>query len=324
MAAEAVVDMVEARPRRTDPKVVVALAFVLVLEIALVVSLRRFGWAVTGSVLQFTICLIVAGLPLIVATAIFLRRGLRFSVRSVLLAVTLLAVFFSLSWLPLVRHRAARQTSMRLLAANATLNEGLDWNDFYPRIRLQPPPQMVVRQDDEVPLWLTAFTGATERIPLDHAVSSVWLDSDDQCRILAGNWERLGGLQSVSIGGGVTAEGLRLLKDVLPRFQHLEMVHVNSVVAPEGWYRSLTNVRMLWVWGENALRGTKFNAGDLRDIADLPDLEVFMVLGYAFGDGDARQLATSRGIKRVILRGTDVTQAGEADLTDDDRIVFRN
>jgi len=49
-----------------------------------------------------------------------------------------------------------------------------------------------------------------------------------------------------------------------------------------------------------------------------------MVLGYAFDDNDARILATSNSIKRVVLRGTAVTPAGESDLENVDRRVYRN
>ena len=49
-----------------------------------------------------------------------------------------------------------------------------------------------------------------------------------------------------------------------------------------------------------------------------------MVLGYAFNDDDARTLATSLSIKRVMLRGTSVTQDGESALANTDRLVYRN
>jgi hypothetical protein len=86
----------------------------------------------------------------------------------------------------------------------------------------------------------------------------------------------------------------------------------------------LTNIRTLWVWGEGASRGTPFDKKHLKDIASLPNLETFMVLGYAFNDDDARTLATSNSIKRVVLRGTAVTEDGESDLANTDRLVYRN
>lgn len=51
-----------------------------------------------------------------------------------------------------------------------------------------------------------------------------------------------------------------------------------------------------------------------------------MVLGYAFNNADASALTASTSIKRVILRGTAVTAAGESALSNDamNRIVYRN
>jgi hypothetical protein len=194
--------------------------------------------------------------PLLVAMVLLLRRGLKFSVRSLLAATTLVALFLMLSLLPLVRHRAARQVSMQLLSASATINEGLDWDDFYTQIELDPPPKLTPTNTDAIPAWLTSFTATTDAIPPDDAVRSIWLNNDRQCRILAENWERLPSLQSVSITRGVTNEGFRLLQDVIPQFQHLDCVHTNDVSPPLNWYVSLTNVRTLWVWGEGASRGT--------------------------------------------------------------------
>ncbi len=243
-----------------------------------------------------------------------------------LTATTLVAVLLMLSLMPLVRHRAARQASMRLLSSNATINVGLDWDEFYSQIDLQSPPKLTPAKTAAVPPWLTPFTIHTSSIPPDDAVRSIWLYTDEQCHILADNWERFTSLQSVSITRGVSDDGFRLLQEVLPRFKHLDCVHTNDVVVPSNWYGSLTNIRTLWVWGEGASRGKPFNREHLNDIVSLSNLEVFMVLGYAFNDSDARELATSTSIKRVILRGTAVTLAGETDLSNGEinRIVYRN
>ncbi|MFO0916242.1 MAG: hypothetical protein U0795_25005 [Pirellulales bacterium] len=305
------------------------LVSVLVIEILLVGSLRQFGWYGTGNGLQFAGCLLVTGLPLILAGAVLLRRRCKFGVRSVLVATAMVAVFLAASLLPLTRHRAARQTSRQLLAAGASINNVTNWRDFYEQIDLTPtrraiPEGVSARQASEVPLWLTSFTSAAESIPLDGAVVSLWLNSDSQCQILADNWERLTSLESVGVNPGVSADGLRLLQDVLPRLKSLDIVQINDIDVPDGWYKSLTNIRMLWVWGESASRGMPFDRDDLNEIVGLSNLEALMVLGYAFNDQDAQQLAESDTIKRVILRGTLVTGAGEAELTKDNRRVYRN
>ena len=213
---------------------------------------------------------------------------------------------------------------MRLLAANATINEGLDWDDFYAQVDLESPSRPAIASTVVVPSWLSSFTNATVQVPPDDAVRSVWINNDDQCRILAENWETLPSLQAVSFARGVSTDGLNMLQDVLPQVAQLDIVHTNDVAVPPGWYGSLTNIRTLWVWGEGASRGTQFDPQHLKDIVGLPKLELFMVLGYAFDDDDAHELATSNSIKRVILRGTVVTRNGESDLANADRVVYRN
>jgi len=305
-------------------KTTILLVSMLLLETMIVVSLRSLGWYGTGNAVYFVACLFVTFSPLLVAMILLLRRGLRFSVRSLLASTTLVALFLMLSFIPIVRHRAARQVSVQLLSANATINEGLDWDDFYAQIELDRPPKLPPTIDEAIPAWLTPFTTTTHAIASDDAVRSVWLNNDRQCRILAKNWERLPSLQSVTITRGVTNEGFQLVQEIIPKLQNLDSVCTNDVSPPLHWYASLTNVRTLFVWGEGASRGTAFDKNHLRDIASLPHLETFMVLGYAFVDNDARTLTSSNSIKRVIFRGTSVTPDGESDLAKTDRIVYRN
>jgi hypothetical protein len=302
------------------------LAVFLVVEVALVVLLRTLGWLGTGSALQFVTCVFVSVLPLLIAVAMLTANRLRFGVRSLIVATTLVGVFLSVSLLPLLDFRSARQASIQLVSANAKLNDVFDWNEFYSGIELPGVPMVPNSATNYIPPWLTPFTKNISAIPADDAVHSIWLGSDAQIAIFAKNWQRFSSLQSVGVGSGVSVSGLERLRNTLPRFEHLDCVHTNDVYAPKNWYRSLTNVRTLWVWGEGSSRGNPFPTDHLIDIASLPNLEVFMVLGYAFDDSNARIVSGSRSIKRVILRGTAVTQAGELSLAEEtsDRIFYRN
>ena len=302
----------------------VVLVTVLIIEVAISVSLRWLGWYGTGSAIQFSACLVFTLLPLLIAFVILLHKRLKFSVRSLLLVTALSAFFLVLSLMPILRHRAARQSSAQLLTAKVTINEGMDWDNFYRQIALHPPTKLPLADDDALPWWLTSLITKTDSIPTDNSVRDIWLSSDNQCQILAENWERLSSLQSVSISRGVSTEGFRLLQDVLPRFEHLDSVVTNDVTVPSDWYGSLKNIRTLWVWGEGASRGTLFDDKHLDEIVSLSNLEMFMVLGYAFSDRDARTLAKSDSIKRIVLRGTAVTTAGESELVKPDRLVYRN
>ncbi len=310
--------------RMSTRRTTVLLACILLLEAMIVVSLGWLGWYGTGNAFYFAACLFVTVLPLLVAMVLLLRRGLKFSVRALLASTTLVALFFMLSVLPMVRHRAARKVGMQLLSANATINEGVDWDDLYAQVKLDPSPKLTPTYTDAIPVWLTPFMAAVDAIPPDDDVRSIWLNNDRQCSILAENWERFHSLQSVSITRGVTNEGFSLVQDVIGHFRHLDSVCTNDVSPPQNWYASLTNVRTLFVWGEGASRGKPFDKNHLENIASLPNIEMLMVLGYAFDDNDARKLASSNSIKRVIFRSTLVTPVGESDLANDERIVYRN
>lgn len=143
----------------------IVLLCVLLLEAVLVVSLRGLGWYGTGNAIQLLACIFVALLPLLVASAMLLRNRLRFGLRALLIATTLVAVFLMVSLLPMVKHRAARQASMRLLSANATLHEGSDCDEFYSQIDLEPPPTISSVETGDVPPWLTSFANHTSIIP---------------------------------------------------------------------------------------------------------------------------------------------------------------
>lgn len=315
-------------PTKPKPrKITLVLVSFLLVEAAMVVSLRTLGWFGTGSAISLIACIFVTILPLLLAVVLLVRNRLRFGLRSLMGIVALFAVFLFVSAIPLIDYRSARTASSQLVAANATLNADLDgWDDFYTDMGLEPPPDLTPVQAAEVPPWLGPFTERLSAFAADESVRSIWLDSDGQIQILAEHAARFPNLQCISITSGVTEDGLGQLGATLARFTHLYRVDVNNVVVPENWYQSLTNIKTLFVWAEGSLRGTPFPSDDLADIASLPQLEVLMVLGYAFDDSDAGALASSRSIKRVILRGTAVTQAGESYLEKamPDCIVRRN
>ncbi len=303
------------------------LASLLFVELALVASLRTFGWYGTGNVIRLIACICVTLIPLLLAAVLLVGNRLRFGLQSLMGIVALFAVFLAVSAMPLIDYRSARTASSQLVAANATLNADLDgWDDFHNGMGLEVPPDLTPVQPAEVPPWLSPFTERLSAIPADESVRSIWFDSDGQIQILVNHATRLPNLQRISITSGVTEDGLTHLQAILPRFTHLQHITLNNVVVPENWYQSLTRITTLFVWAEGSLRGTAFPPDGLVDIASLPQLEVLMVMGYDLDDSDADTLASSPSIKRVILRGTAVTQVGESNLANavPDRIVYRN
>lgn len=295
---------------------------VLQLEIVLAFALRWFGWYLTGNLIQFATCLAISLLPLVLLMVILAR--VRISMRGMLAAVALIGVFLAFTLAPVIRHHSGRRASRTLAVENMLLIDDLDWNQFYRQMELQPSASYRPQSRGWHAPWLHPFTTAIEWLPADDEVRSVWLQSDEHCRILAANRHRLPALQSIQITPGVTLEGFEILQKTLPDLPSLDSVRTNDVSPPRGWYASLTRVRTLMVWGEGASQGTAFNREHLEEITGLPNLEVVMFLGYAFDDEDAEVLAGSRSLKRVVLRRTAVTEEGELQLTQPDRIVYRN
>ena len=307
-------------------KTTIILVGFLFLESAMVVSLRTLGWFGTGGAIRLVACLFVALLPLLLATFLLARNRLRFGLRSLLGMVALVAVFLYVSAIPLIDYRSARIASRQLVAANARLHYTTDWDSYYTDMGLAPPPDVTSPQTAQLPPWLGPFTGRLSEFLPDDRVRGIWFNSDAQIQIAANHSTRLSSFQSVSITTGVTDVGLRQLQTALPQFEHLTRISVGDVSVPAHWYKSLHNIHTLWVWGEGPYRGKPFPPNDLADIVSLRKLEVLMVLGYAFNDSDARRLASSPSVRRIVLRGTAVTAAGESELTGSmpDRKVYRN
>jgi hypothetical protein len=151
----------------------VVLGALLVLEVALVVLLRTLGWFETGNALQLVTCVVVNVLPLVAAVAMLAANGFRFGIRSLMIAITLVGVFLAVSLMPLLDYRSARRASIRLVSANATLNAGIDGDEFYTRIGLPPPPAIASSKGTNIPPWLTPLTRDISTIPPDDAVRSI-------------------------------------------------------------------------------------------------------------------------------------------------------
>lgn len=320
-----------ARPRIQLRKLTGLLALGLVIEIALLVSLRTLGWLGTGDAMKWVAGVLLAGLPLLVAVGMLARHRFRFRLRTLMIAVALVAVFLAVSVMPLIRFRAARRASMQLAAAGSMPNSGfVDWNQAFAKWELSSPAKTSPTVTVSVRPWLEQFTRTIEHIPQDDQVCNIGLNGDQQIRILADNYRRFPALQCVEVFGdentGISEGRLELLRTSIPYLTHLEILLTSNIDMPQDWYRSLGNIRVLYLCSEGAFLGAPLSEKHLVDIAMLPKLEILFVVGYALDDAGAQTLAMSPSLKRIHLRHTAVTAAGEAALADPskDRTVFRN
>lgn len=305
--------------------IVVLLTGTVLVSLGLTLSLRTLGWDSTWYLIDYLARLSIAGLPVLIGLAILIRNRLRFGLRTLLAILLLAALLVVMTITPLMRFRNERSANTKMFASNAEFNDDLRlWDTIYQLMNAESLPEVSTPPPTFVPPYLRPFTRDQEEIPRDCDLGSLWLNSDEQCRVLAENWARFSNLRAVTITRAVSEEGFELLRETLPKIKSLDIVVTNDVEIPKDWYQTLGNIRILYAWGEGASRGTQFDKEHLKDIAKLPKLQLLMVLGFAFDDNDAEALVSSESIQHVILRGTAVTAKGEAVLTENKIRVYRN
>lgn len=304
--------------------IVVLLAGTVLVSLGLTLSLRTLGWSSTWYLIDYLARLSIVGMPVLLGLAILIRTRLRFNLRTLFALLLLAALFIAMTLLPLMRFRNERSASTKLLALNAEIIQDLHWYTLYPWMKADALPEVATPPPTFLPSYLRLFTRPLENTPRDCDLGSLWLNSDEQCRVLAENWARFSSLRAITITRTVSEEGFELLRKTLPKINSLDIVVTNDVEIPKDWYRSLSNIRILYAMVEGNSRGTQFDEQHLQDIAKLPKLKVLMVLGFAFDDNDAEALLSSESIQHVILRGTAVTPQGEAVLTENNIRVYRD
>ena len=196
----------------------------LILEVALIFLLKKFGLLGIGTGIQFVVSLLFVLLPLVIAGAVLLRNRLRFSLWAMMIGTAMIAIFLSLSMIPLFRYRTARQGSAKLLVAKGHVVEGLKNFRWYETYKLDPLPEKQPAPPDTLPLWLASFSSGMKDVPRDADVSQIVFMNDEQCKIFAENWKRFTNLRMLGINRGVSSEGFKLLQDIIPKLESLDVV----------------------------------------------------------------------------------------------------
>ncbi len=303
-----------------------ALLAVLTIETVLTMSLWADGWLGTGQHLRMMVAGAAAALPLGVAVWLLLRNRFRFGLRSLLAAMALVAVFMFLSVRPLLEARNARQASRLLTSVGIKLDLEPE-DDHYRTIYMQighymkiehdlRPPRSVAKSPREIPTWLRPIAGDLPSLPSDDNVLSVGVESDVQMVALCQMAPRLKNLESIAIWGQVSPAGLGLLKNTLPKFESLVELQL-GVPAPVGYFESLTTIRSLFIWREQATHARWLTATHLQEIAGMPRLEVLMFLGYGnINDSNVHVLSRSNSLKRLLFRMASISRDAQIDLSE--------
>jgi hypothetical protein len=295
---------------------------ILVLEIVLVASLRTRGWEGTGSSLLWAGSIVAALIPLLIAAALLFRKGLRFDLRTLLVVTALVSIFVFIAVLPLLDAYRARRATRQMIGVGAIpyIRLTIDEVHFYRGLSFHPrsDANSVPLQETALPPWLMPLTGDLLDAPESRSVKEFWLSSDAAIDELCRMPENFPKLQRISVTRGVSAEGMKLLRRALPQFAGVVDVHLNSVLIPEGWLRSLENVQALYLWIEGwpVTGPMKLSVRELEDVASMPDLQFLMILGHQVSDNDIAPLSQSKSLRRVILRNTSVTEPGRQFLED--------
>ena len=300
---------------RKPPSFRIALLLTLLVgETALVFSLRLLGWHETGGAIRWISALGLAVLPLGIA-AILLVHRFRFGLRTLLVATALVALFLTVTVMPLQNALSSRRMSQRLLAAGASLHTASPFEDVYKRWGYDPRPKSPSPAEErELSVWLRPLAGDLLTIPTDDVIRQIWFDSDAQISILCRDPRAFRNLEGISVSQAVTPTGMEMLRRSLRKFTYLTYIHID-VDVPKGWLRSLEGITTLDLWGEQRRPGSRLSGEHLHDIAALRDLRVLWIFKYATNDADVEVLSRCKSLKHLILRKTAVTELGEQRLS---------
>ena len=286
----------------------------LVAEAALVVSLRTVGWFNTGGAIRWFGCLIAALFPLAVVALVVCVQRFRFSLRMLLIATGLVAIFLCATVLPLRHAIDARHASRTLLATGATLHTVSSFESVYNQLNYDPRSDWPTPTNHRrLAVWLRPLAGDLLAIPTDDAIKEIWLENDSQAAAFCQKLSLFQNLERLSISTSITPTGMSGLRRVLTR-PHLTDIHL-SVDAPPDWLASLREVRTLSLWAEGPRAGLPLSPEQLQAIAALPELRVLWTFEYAVTDADAQMLSGCNGLKYAIFRKSAVTVAGKESLS---------
>jgi hypothetical protein len=286
------------------------LAAVLAVEGALYYSLRALGWLQTSGALLWGACAFLAALPLTLAVIVLLRQRLRFSLRSLLIAMMLTSLFMGVSVLPLYRALDARRGTQAVKEAGGLVSTEVGTDDFYERLgfdpRAGPPPP---GPTPEAPAWLRPLARGKLSLPADATIRAATLEDDSQIEAFCRHYQRFRSLSCLNVGGpSVTPRGMAQLAQVMPALASVEELHVNCPI-PNGWLRHAPPVRSLFLWSERNA-GAYFHESDLKEVGQMANLQVVHIYLYRFRDDDLPNLAASASLRRVIMKFTNITQQG--------------
>ncbi len=282
----------------------------LVFEIVVWGSMRWYGWNESLRLGGLSGLLLISAIPLIVATAMLLWSW-RLSIRRLMVAVTLIAIFFAAFAVPYQRFWSERHASYALFNAGAgpiTYESHIKRRSFMQsRYPLKPPVPTTFSSFALTTItWLQPSLG---KLPVDQAICEVTVDSDQQINVLLAQAKRLPNLRVIIFGESVTNVGRALFSDSVSYFPNLLAASIGC--SKDFQAESIRNLRGLksidfWTNSQqspplpNRLGKVVSSLGEL-DMVHISGLSVSSVAFMEWEDVDTR-LLTFWSTKRTLTK----------------------
>lgn len=311
--------MPESRMPESRTKRIALLVTFLGCELLAVYSLRTKGWTGTGGALQLLLSLAIALLPLVAAIAVLLLRGRRFSLRSMMIATALFAVFISMILIPYTGAINRRRGVMALEAA--MIPYSTESSEEYYHLRQIPftlEPESVTRSSDDLSFWMTPLLDDSIPTYPDRAVRRLTLQTDQDIEVVAPLLSRFPNLENVLLVGpsgglaGVSKAGAIQLGESFPP---LEELTIKASMIPEDWGRSLPDIRSLSIvagWPRESV--VELEDRQLDGLLSVNGLEILTFDGIDINDSNVECIAKVPELKHLTLSRSNVTKEKLASL----------
>lgn len=288
----------------------ILIAFLL-LELGFAWSFRALGWFETGGLVRWGACALLALAPLVVAAGMLARRRFRFGMRTLLIAMSLLAIFMWASVLPLYQAIEARRGSLALKACRTEISLASGNSEYFKLVGYDPRRTApVYHPEPTLPAWLRPLAAETLQVAPDNSVCEIWCDNDAQVAAFAEHATRFTRVTCIGLRKGVGPQGRQMLLSVMNELPHVDQLYVDRPIS-EGWLRT---------GAFNRLRSLKINGLPrshdalskqiLTEIAELPELRYLSLWRVETSDDDLQQLAQSTSLRLIELRVSGATSPG--------------
>jgi hypothetical protein len=243
-------------------------------------------------------------------------RGRKFSLRSMMIATALFAVFISLILYPFAQVKNRRAGVMALEAAGIPYDTDSDLKDIYERLDIPYllEPVSTTRTVDDIAVWMRPLLGDEFPIYPDRAVRGVALYTDEDVEKVESLLLAFPNLEKITLLGptgglsGVTGEGLRFFAEHYPELESVRVTSIEKI--PEDWGKSLRGVHCLSVDAYQTAAPAKVTDDQVRDITAVPGLRVLAFGGIDVNDQNITILGQPKQLVHLTLWNTNMTKAG--------------